>query len=67
MFTFDPADVRAFDIIASKFLTNVPAKTMAGKIRNPGFWSRFAVNFGRGAALATFRRKNSLSDVGPVS
>jgi hypothetical protein len=53
VFTFDPAEVKAFDIIAGKFLTNIPAKSLAGKIRNPGFWARFAQGGGRSAALAS--------------
>jgi hypothetical protein len=53
IFTFDSAEVKAFDIVAGKYLTNIPAKTLAGKIRQPGTWARFAQGFGQGAALAS--------------
>src|SRR5882762_3266124 len=52
-FTFDPSEVKAFDIISGKYLTYIPASTLANKIRSPNAWGRFAQGFSRGAALAS--------------
>jgi hypothetical protein len=53
IFTFDPSEMKAFDIIAGKYLTYIPASTLAKKIRRPNAWVRFGQGFARGAALAS--------------
>ncbi len=51
-FTFDPSEVKAFDIISGKYLNVIPASKLANKMRSPNAWGRFAQGFSRGAALA---------------
>ncbi len=53
LFTFDPAEVKAFDLVAGKYLTYIPPATLARKIGRPSAWARFAQGFARGAALAS--------------
>lgn len=53
LFTFDPSEVRAFDLVAKKYLTYIPPSTLARKIRKPNAWVRFGQGFARGAALAS--------------
>jgi len=52
-FTFDPSEVRAFDLVAKKYLTYIPPSTLARKIRRPNALARFGQGFARGAALAS--------------
>lgn len=53
LFTFDPSEVKAFDLVANKYLTYIPPSTLAKKTRRPTAWARFGQGFARGAALAS--------------
>jgi hypothetical protein len=53
MFTFDPSEVKAFDLVAKKYLTYIPPSTLARKMRRPSAFARFGQGFARGAALAS--------------
>lgn len=52
VFTFDPSEVKAFDLIAGRNLSYIPPSTLARKIRRPSAFARFGQGFARGAALA---------------
>lgn len=53
MFTFDPSEVRAFDLVAKKYLNYISPSALAKKTRKPSAWARFGQGFARGAALAS--------------
>jgi hypothetical protein len=53
MFTFDPSEVKAFDLVAKKYLTYIPPSSLARKMLRPNAFARFAQGFARGAALAS--------------
>ena len=53
LFTFDPSEVKAFDLVAKKYLTYIPPSNLARKVRRPNAWARFGQGFARGAALAS--------------
>lgn len=53
LFTFDPSEVRAFDLVAKKYLTYISPSALAKKTRSPSAWARFGQGFARGAALAS--------------
>jgi len=53
LFTFDPSEVKAFDLVAKKYLTYISPSTLDKKIRSPSAWARFGQGFARGAALAS--------------
>jgi hypothetical protein len=65
IFTFDPSEVKAFDLVSKKYLTYIPPSTLAGKIRRPSAFARFGQGFARGAALAS--QESYEPDSGKVS
>jgi hypothetical protein len=53
LLTFDPSEVRAFDLVAKKYLNYISPSALAKKTRRPSAWARFGQGFARGAALAS--------------
>src|SRR5205807_5235997 len=50
---FDPTQVKAFDLVAKKYLTYIPPSTLARKMLRPSAFARFGQGFARRAALAS--------------
>jgi hypothetical protein len=51
--TFDPSEVKAFDLVANKYLAYIPPSTLARKVLRPSAFARFGQGFARGTALAS--------------
>jgi hypothetical protein len=51
--TFDPSEVKAFDLVAKKYLTYIPPSALARKMLRPSAFARFGQGFGRAATLAS--------------